>query len=249
MSAWGDYSMYAAPEFLWEYQDKIRVVQKDATGYSLLTFINRDAATTAITFDPALDRREQPSGSPAVIYHEDKNWTEFRHTGRDASLTTSKLVTNVDSGGENGGRFLTPRFVGVHDDLGGTTSSAFFWGKLDDNGDHWLGFVYTASMELTDFWVFGSARRPVMKHLHILHQDTTNYDVKVQVDNSDLVETFDWQAAIVGQYVIGAPMLHSGYSKHLIADDPRNLTLTIESSSPGAMNINSLEYDVVLKGK
>ncbi len=249
MSSWGEYSFLAEPVFAHEFQDAIRLITKDATSYSISTFLNRDAPTTTITIDPALDLREQPSGSPAVTYHESLNWTEFRHTGRDASLAATMLVTNHDSGGEGGGRFLTPRHVGPHDDLGGTDSSAFFWGRLDNNGDHWLGFIYTAFLVISDFWVRDSAKRPVIQFLYVLHQESTDYELKIEVDGRSGSETFNWQAAVTGATVIGQPSFDTGFSKHLSLDDPRNLQLTLQSSTPGSMIISSLEYDLTIKGK
>jgi len=249
MSAWGEYSFYSEPVFLYEWRDKIHIISKDSKSYTISTYINRDAPSTPITFEPALDRREQPSGSPSVIYHESKNWTEFRHNDRDASLANTRLVTNHDTNGQGGGRFLVPRYVGVHPDLGGTASSAFFWGRLDQNGDHWLGFVYDSYLILSDFWIRDSARRPVLQTIHILHQDTTDYELEISVDNQNDVFIEKWQAAITGATKIGQPAIHTGFSKHMILDDPRNLRLKIQSFSPGPMIIASLEYDLTVKAK
>lgn len=249
MSAWGDIDLPDGALYAYEWGDSIYIVTDNATyGKSILKYQHRSLPETDIGYEPHLDRRETPTGSPYVIYHESMNWTEFVHTGRPAS-SNSRLVTGPDSGSENGGRFVSPIHMGEHDDLGGSANSAFFYGRLDNNGTHWLGFKIGATITLTDLWPGTSSVELRTARFHIFHKNTTDYVVQVALDRRDITYTSKWQSTTIGQTIIGASSVHTGFSTHMLTDDLRQATVTIESDTPGDMIIEALEYKTKAIGR
>lgn len=167
-SAWGELEFQGDAVFFNEWQDMIRVVTHDATGYTLLHYVHRDPdPAPALQFEPHSDRQELLSG----VYDAALDQTQFTHTGRNGDLLSSilTLATDITDVGRD-----HQMLEAVDVDTAGKVS---FQGNI--TGTHWLGFRWTTQIETTKLFVSLSGEDSKVKIFTVFHYLTSGYEALV----------------------------------------------------------------------
>lgn len=230
-SAWGDLEFQGDAVFFNEWQDLIRVVTHDATGYTLLHTVHRDPDPVgALQFEPHSDRQEQVSG----VYDAALDQTKFTHTGRSGDLTSSilTLATDVTDVGRD-----HQMLEAVDVDTAGNVS---FQGNI--TGSHWLGFRFTTQLETSKLFLGLHGQDSKVKIFTVFHYLSSGYQALVN-DREGNVRSTD-ASTLRDTDVINTFFKRFSGLPH----DAKRESVILRSTSSGPLIWTMINFDLDVEG-
>lgn len=241
-SAWCTFTFKDPIVFFSLWNTRINVISHRTSGgdvgFSLLTYLHRIQPIVAPDlFVPRMDRMELIAPGD-MTYDSVADQTTLTHTGRDGVLADSCVVIRsaVGSGG-----FRRPVSI--------VSGDPVFDGDLTDTS-HWLGFTFQWEIELSNLYARISGMREVTMGMTVFYFDSNDFTVEwLQSPLATKTHTKSWQAHRVGVAVVGAASLETGSLQVPMATDPRVAIVKINSTSPGQVAIQALEYELQGQGR
>lgn len=240
-SAWSALDFFADTAFVANWNDRIYLVQNDATGFSIVDYQHNDIpAPTGMLYPPRLDRSELVSGTYDSVADE----TTFTHTGRSGD-STSTLVTNSP-----GPTHVVPAFVRVESNgdvvfSGGSGDTDADWDADSSGAIHFLGFAFTSEIELNEFWPNLDETVVTVSLFTVHHFEASDYEIVIpRLDKDDDIIQVEARRL---PFQLGTARTNIGFSRNNIVFDGRRVRPIIRSSSPGQFTIIGVAYTYVLQ--
>ena len=241
-SAWSQLEVREPIVHISEWDQNIRLITQSpdsAIGYSLLHYRHRDAPpASGMLYQPRLDRLELIAAAD-ISYDEGDDETTVEHTGRAGDADRSYMVTTNE---DNAHEFLKAKRI---DDNG----NPVFAGNPSDADslgvgfvDQYLGFTYDSEIVLAEIYPDLTSRGLNVSGLAVFHFETSDYEVASVAYPGRKEDVTGFQSHRVGVAQIGQPSLESRYKEIGVIADPRELVLTIRSSTPGQYTITAVEF-------
>lgn len=237
-AAWSELTFFADTIHVAKWDDRLYLVQQDATGFSIVDYEHRNAeAPTGMLYPPTLDRMELVTGAHDAVANE----TTFSHTGRNGDLLTSKLVIRPPSTAHHIPKLLSVATDGTVIFDGGSGVD----GDWDASDPHFLGFAFTSEIELSEFWPALDEAVASVQFLTVHHFETSDYKVIFpQHDQEDIEGEFEARRL---PFTTGQPTVDTGFKRFETPFDGQRTRPIIRSSSPGQFTIIGLGYDYTLQ--
>jgi hypothetical protein len=241
-SAWSTLEMIDEPVLMHSWGNAVRIVTKQTDsdgGYTLLAYQHRQPRVPeGMLYQPRMDRLELvPAGN--MTYDSDADKTTVPHTGRVGDAARSYVVVQT---APHKHEFVKVKELDDNGDpvfAGNLTNADSSEVPVDDL---YLGFVYDFELELFELYPQITSLGVIAERLAIFHWETTDYRLEFQPYLNSTVYSESFQSHRVGVATIGQPSFETSWKEMGVNGDPRDMLITIKSSSPGQTAIMAIEY-------
>lgn len=128
-------------------------------------------------------------------------------------------------------------------DTSGDVVFAGFWGGMD----HRIGRPFTSKAKFHRFYPGLSRKGLLIKDVTIMHERTTDYQIRIARDGRSTDKVFQFTSKQIGEYRHGSAGVETGIYTIDAGGEARAVDLTIESSSSGPFRIGAIILDTEIE--
>jgi len=228
--------------FMHAWGNAVRIISKQTDsdgGYTLLAYQHRTPRIpSGMLYQPRLDRLELVPASD-IVYDEDADETTIPHAGRIGDADRSYAVIASEP---NRHEFVKADHINDNGD-------PVFQGNLGDadsteaaTQDQYLGFMFDYEISLFELYPNITSQGVQTEVLAVFHFETTDYKLEFQPYLNSPLYTESFQSHRVGVATVGQPSHETSWKEMGVNGDPRDMQITIKSSTPGQTAIMAIEY-------